>query len=300
MNLIVGATGILGGTITHHLLGRGERVRILLRQDSQAENMAKQGLATSPQSLIEAGVQLVYGDLKEPASLVSACEGIETVITTANSAMRGGEDTVETVDRRGNRNLIEAAKAAGVKQFIFTSFLGASPDNPVPLFQAKAETERALVDSGMPYTILAPNFFMESWIGMVVGIPLQTHQPVILVGEGKRLHSLISVRDVAAFAVAAVAHPAAMNQRLPLGGPEPLSWCGIVDSFSQVLGTRLPVQFVAPGQAIPGLPEIVPPVLAGMETYDSSIPMEQMASIFGVQQTTLDSFIHGMLKFPGA
>ncbi len=77
-------------------------------------------------------------------SLDMACDGVETVITPANSAMRGGADNVDTVDRQGNRNLIEAAGAAGVKQFIFTSFLGAGLNNPVPLFQAKAETEITL------------------------------------------------------------------------------------------------------------------------------------------------------------
>lgn len=300
MNLVVGATGILGGAITQQLLGRGQEVRVLLRKASPAEQMAQQGMATSAQSLLKAGAQPVYGDLKDPASLARACDGITTVITTANSAMRGGEDTVETVDRQGNRNLIEAAKTAGVKQFIFISFLGASLDHPVPLFQAKAEAEKALAESGMAYTILAPNYFMESWIGMVVGIPLQARQPITLVGEGKRLHSLISVKDVAAFTVAAVGHPAAMNQRLPLGGPEPLSWCGIVDSFGEVLGQQLPVQFVAPGEAIPGLPEIVPPVLAGMETYDTAIPMEQIADAFGVKETPLKAVIYDMLNIPGA
>lgn len=148
--LVVGATGVLGGMITQRLLAEGKEVRILLRHNSPAEGMAVQGMATSARSLIDAGARPVYGDLKDRASLDGALDGIETVITTANSAMRGGEDTVDTVDRQGNRNLIEAARAAGVKQFIFTSFLGADLHNPVPLFQAKAETEAALAESGMP------------------------------------------------------------------------------------------------------------------------------------------------------
>ena len=300
MILVVGATGVLGGLITGRLLDEGKDVRVLLRHNSPAEAMAGQGMATSPQSLIDAGAQPVYGDLKDRASLDRACEGIETIITTANSAMRGGEDTVDTVDREGNRNLIEAARAAGVKQFVFTSFLGASPDNPAPLFQAKAETEAALRDSGMPYTILAPNFFVESWAGMVVGMPLQARQPVTLVGEGRRQHSLISVRDVAAFAAAAAGHPAAINQRLALGGPEPLTWRGIVDAFGQVVGQELPVRFVAPGEPVPGLPDIAPPVLAGMETYDSPIPMAETARTFGVEMTPLAATIRGMLGGPGA
>lgn len=296
MILVVGATGILGGKITQRLLNQGKEVRILVRHNSPAEQMALQRMATAPQSLIDSGAQPVYGDLKERASLDAACDGIETVITTANSAMRGGEDSVDTVDRAGNHNLIAAAKAAGVKHFIFTSFLGASPNNPVPLFQAKAETEAALLESGMPYTILAPNFFLESWVGMVIGIPLQTRRPVTLVGEGQRLHSLISVEDVADFAVAAIGHPAAVNQRLILGGPEPISWRGIVDTFGEVLGQQLPVQLVSPGELIPGLPELVPPVLAAMETYDSPIPMEKTAQTFGVAQTQLVTFVRRMLS----
>jgi uncharacterized protein YbjT (DUF2867 family) len=300
MILIVGATGILGGLITRRLLSEGKDVRILVRHNSPAEMMAAQGMATSPRSLVEAGAVPVYGDMKDPASLALACEGIDTLITTANSAMRGGEDNVETVDRKGNQSLIEAAKLAGVKHFIFISFLGASPDNPVPLFQAKAEAEAAIKKNGLPYTIISPNFFMESWIGMVFGIPLQTHQPVTLVGEGKRLHSLISIGDVAAFATAAVGNPEALNKQLILGGPEPLSWIGIADSFGQVLGQKLELQFTAPGAPIPGLPDLVPPVLAAMETYDSPIPMVETAQAFGVEQISLKTFIHRMLNITAA
>lgn len=300
MILVVGATGILGGLITRRLLAQGKEVRILVRQNSPAEEMAKHGLATSPAALIAAGAKPVYGDLKDRASLDAACRGVDVVITTANSAMRGGEDNVETVDRQGNRNLIEAARAAGVKQFIFTSFLGSSLEHPVPLFKAKAETEALLMKNGMTYTILVPNFFMESWIGMVVGIPLQTGRPVTLVGEGKRLHSLVSVGDVAAFAAAAVGHPAASNTRVMIGGPEPHSWRGIVDSFGKVMGRELPVKFAAPGVPIPGLPDIVAPMLAGMEMADSPIPMSETARAFGVELTPLNTFIQHMLGIPAS
>jgi NADH dehydrogenase len=183
----------------------------------------------------------------------------------------------------------------GVKQFIFTSFLGADFRNPVPLFQAKAETEALLMNSGLAYTILAPNFYFETWISMVVGIPLQTHQPITLVGEGKRMHSLISMDDVAAYAEASIGNPFAINHRLVMGGPEPLSWCGIITAFEAILGKSLPVQFVSPGTVIPILPEMVPPVLAAMETYDSNIPMQKMGKTFGVPGTHLSTFIHRML-----
>ncbi|NJD59722.1 MAG: hypothetical protein C3F13_14350 [Anaerolineales bacterium] len=300
MILVVGATGILGGMITRQLLREGKEVRILVRKNSPSEQLALQGMATTAKSLIEAGAEPIYGDMKEPATLAIACRGIETVITTANSAMRGGDDTVDSVDRKGNRNLIEAAEVAGLEQFIFISFFGASPDNPLPLLQAKAETEQRLMQSKMNFTILSPNFFIESWAGMVVGIPLQARQPITLVGQGTRLHSLISMKDVAAFAVAVVGNSSAINQKMILGGPEPLTWQGIVGAFGKVLGSELPVQYVAPGTPMPGLPEMVPAVLAGMETYDSPIPMEQTALNYGVKMTPLITTIQAMLNIPAA
>src|SRR3712207_6813787 len=120
MILVVGATGVLGGMITRKLLEQGNDVRILVRPQSNYR------------PLVEAGAQPVFGDLKDRSSLDPAVEGIDTVVTTANSASRGGDDTVQSVDLEGNRNLVEAAAQAGVKHFIFTSALGADASSPVP------------------------------------------------------------------------------------------------------------------------------------------------------------------------
>ena len=300
MNLVVGATGRLGGMITQQLLGQGKDVRILVRHDSPSEELARQGMATPAGSLIDAGAQPVYGDLKDRASLDSTCEGVETVITTANSALRGGEDNVQTIEFEGNHNLIEAAKAAGVKHFVFTSVLGASPEAPVPFVQGKAKTEERLRASGMDYTILAPNFFMEVWMGMVVGGPLQAGQPVTLVGEARRKHSLVSMADVAAFATASVDSPAARNVHVPIGGPEAMSWREIVAACGQVVGRDLPVQFVAVGEPVPSVPEAVQPLLWGLETYDSVLEMDEIARNFGVELTPLEVVAERMFGGAGS
>jgi uncharacterized protein YbjT (DUF2867 family) len=277
--LVVGATGYLGGMITQKLLAQGQDVRILVRPHSDY------------QSLLQAGVRPVVGDLKDRLSLDPACDGVATIITTANSASRGGEDNPQTVDLQGNHNLIDAAKAAGVKQFIFTSALGADANSPVPFFQAKGQSEVYLRDSGMPYTILAPTIFMDIWVPMVIGTPLRAGQPVTLVGEGRRKHSFIAVTDVAAFATAAIGHEAAMNHYLPLGGPEAVSWRDVIATVQRVLGREVAVQSVAPGEPVPGLPEVAAGLMSALETYDSIIDMTETASTFGVRQTTLEEFI---------
>ncbi len=276
MILVVGATGNLGGAVTRRLLAQGKPVRILARSQSNY------------QPLVDLGAQAVQGDLKQRGSLDAACEGADIVITTASAGERSGEDTVQTVDWEGNRNLNYAAKTAGVKQFIFVSVAFADPNSPVPIWQAKGKTEDYLCASGLPYTIIAPNGFMEVLIPMVVGMPAMMGHPVTIVGEGRRKHSYISAGYVAAFILAAIGHPVAINQKLLLGGPEPLSFRDAVAIYERVLDHPIPVRSVAPGEPVPGLPEIVAQLLAGLDTFDSPIEMTQTARTFGILLTPLE------------
>jgi NADH dehydrogenase len=231
------------------------------------------------------------GDLKDRASLDAACRGVETVITTANSARRGGEDSPQTVDFEGNRNLVDAAKVAGVRQFIFVSALVADPNSPVPFLAAKGKAEEYLRASGMPFTIIAPNAFMEVWPAMLVGVPAAAGEPVTLVGEGRRRHSFISAADVANFVVAAVGHPAARNKRLVLGGPEPFSFRDAVAAYERALGRSIPVHSVRPGEPLPGVPQAVWGIAAGFDTYDSPVDMADAARTFGVRLTAFDEVV---------
>ncbi len=298
MILVVGATGIVGGMIARQLLEQGKAVRVLVRHNSPSSQLAQQGLATSADVLIEAGAELAYGDLRDRDSLRQALEGVQTVISTANSAMRGGEDALQQVDQEGNRSLIELAAEAGVEHFIFVSALGAAADSPIDFLRAKGETEQRLRTSGMEWTIVAPTVFIEVWPLMVVGLPAMSGQPVTLVGEGRRRHSFISNQDVAAFAVAAVDNPAARNQFLALGGPEALSWRDVVATFERILGHEIPVNWVAPGEPVPGLPEPMPTLLAGQEFYDSDVPMEETAAAYGVELRSLEQVVHALMVPP--
>lgn len=282
MILIVGASGQLGGLITDKLLDRGQEVRILTRQ------------SPADQTHIDKGAQPVIGDLKDRASLDAACEGIKVVITTANSARRGGEDNPQTVEFQGNRNLIDAAKAAKVDQFIFTSANIADPNSPIPFIAGKGKSEEYLASSGLPYTILAPEAFMEVWIAMLVGMPALSGKPVTLVGTGERKHTFISVHDVVEFALAAIDHPSAINQRLVLGGPEPLSFRYAARVYERVLGRVIPVETVAPGEPIPDLPEHVWALAASFDMYDSIVDMEDTARTFDISLTPLEQAVRKM------
>lgn len=278
MILVVGATGYLGGMIARQLLAQGQPVRVLVRPQSDYS------------ALESAGAQPATGDLKDPASLAAACSGVSAVITTANAAQRGGDDTFDSVDLNGNRSLIDAAAAAGVQQFIFVSALGSSADSPVPLFRAKAATEAHLRASGVPFTILAPDVFMDVWFAIIVGGALGAGGPVTLVDRGAKRHSFIAAADVAAYALAALGHEAALNRYLPLGGPEAISWTQAVEAFSRAIGQPIPVEYAPLGAPLPHLPEAIGGMLTAMETYESPVEMAELARTFGVIPTDVDSF----------
>ena len=285
MILIVGSTGLVGGMITQMLLEQGRPLRLLVRPGSDYRRF------------VTAGADATLGDLKNPASLAAACRGIDTVITTASAGSRGGDDTAQTVDLEGNRSLIEATRAAGVKQFIFISALIATPDLPVPVPRAKALTEAALHASGLTYTIVAANGIADVMFPLVVGYPISLGRPVTLVGEGRRRHSYIAARDVAAFATAAIEHPSALNRRLEIGGPEALSWRDVVAAYERTLGRPIPVQWIPPGELLPDLPptpgltEMVSGLMAALETFDTPLDMSELSRTFGVTPTTIDELL---------
>jgi len=278
MDLVAGATGSLGGKIVRELLSRGRAVRALVRNPGQRR------------ALEELGAEVAIGNLRDPATLEAACRGVDVVISTA-SATRREDDTVENVDMRGTQSLVDAARKAGVRRFIVVSTNGASADSPVPVFRAKAAAEAHLMASGMEYAILRPDAFMDIWFGMLIEMPVGKGMPVTLVGEARRRHSFIAERDVARFAAAAAESGETLNTVLTLGGPEAVTFRQAAEAYGEAAGRSLEIRSVAPGEPIPGLPPIVWGIAAGLEGYDSPVPMEDTARRFRVRPTGYRDFV---------
>lgn len=279
MILVVGASGDLGGLVARTLLAQGRPVRILVR-DRLADD----------DSLVAGGAEAVTGDLKDPGTLRAACDGVEAIVTTANSIGRGGADTIESVDRVGNRNLVDAAAGANVGRFVFVSSLGADAQSPSPFLRAKGETEQHLRASAIAWTVLQPNVFMDILIPALVGYPALAGQPVTLVGEGRRRHSFIARSDVAAFAVAALGRQDAERRTLVVAGPDAVSWRDIVATFARELRRDVPIRTVAPGAPVPGFPEMAAQLLASLDSYDSPLDISELAGSYGVTPTTVTQF----------
>jgi NADH dehydrogenase len=252
MYLIAGSTGLLGGEICRLLKKEGKSVRALVRATSNQDKL---------DGLQNCGAELIQGDLRERASLDEACQGARAVISTVSSmpfSYQPGENDIQTVDIEGQINLIDAAKAAGVKHFIYTSF---TMDNDFPLRNAKRKVEAHLKASGLTYTILRAGYFMEVWLSPAVGFDAENAKAQIY-GSGENPISWISFLDVAKFAVQCLDNPAAVNATFDLGGPEALTPLQTVKIFEQIGGKPFEVQHV-PEEAL------------AQQQQDATDPMQQ-------------------------
>lgn len=222
MYLIAGARGMLGGAIASRLLDRGHPLRALTRTPDALRALA------------DRGAEVVQGDLRDIESLRHACRGATRVITTANAFMGRGADSPDRVDGEGNRNLIDAAREAGVEHFVFTSGRVPAAMAEVDFFRCKVETDAYLAASGVPYTILRPTAFMEVWGQMLVD-PAATSGRATIFGTGATRMNFVAVGDVADAAVRVLEGAPRMGA-VEIGGPDNLTPLEVVALTERVTG----------------------------------------------------------------
>lgn len=294
MNLVVGATGFLGSEICRRLVAQGKSVRGMVRPTAVQSKL---------DHLRHMGVALVYGDLKNRASLVGACQDVDAVLMTASTTIsRQPADSIDAVDHAGALDLVAAAQAAGVRRFVYTSYLGSidtGPD-PCPLTLAKRAVERAVQESGMVYTILRPGVFMEIWLSPAVGFDVANASATIY-GSGQSKLSWISLGDVAEFAVQSLDNPAARNAVLELGGPEALGQLEVVKLFEAMRGrpfalTQVPIEALQAQKAgaTDSLQQSFATLMLAM-TEDHAVDMDETLKVFPVKLSSVKDYATRLL-----
>ena len=320
--LVVGSTGQLGTAVVDRLRARGQRVRALVRP-------------TSPREFESDGVELAFGDLREPESLTAACQGMATVVATANAVVPRAPGSFEEVESTGYDNLIDACKAEGVKRIVFMSVVPTPHDKSVTTFRLKRQIEQRIQGSGLAYSIFRGDFFMDDWFALMgSSIPLRgakahtlrrpfwfakgfmrfagsaiDKRGIILVpGDGKSRHTPVALDDVASILAAAAAAPETGENLIEnLGGPEILSWHDVVAIFSRVLGKPLKMMHT-PARvyrvAADVLETMSPPAgnlmamswVAAMS--DTAFDGKPLAERFGVKLTTAEEFLRAKAALP--
>ena len=233
MDLVVGATGLVGQQIALGLRRQGRVVRALVRGGTQHEKAA---------SLIAAGIEIIDADLTKPETLPAACAGIETLLCTATSMPHSKDDGLRRVDHDGALALIDCAERSGVQHFVYTSYSGNIREDS-PLETAKRDCEKRLLAARVRATILRPSYFMEMWLSPALGFDPASGRARIY-GSGDSKISYISFHDVVAFALAVAANPSHPSAILEMGGPEPVSQLDAVAIFERLLGRKCELEKV--------------------------------------------------------
>lgn len=214
--LITGATGNIGTALTKILSERGVPFKAMVRSVEQAKE-----LAALP------GATLVTGNFDDEGSLDNALQGIEKAFLLTNSSEHAEQQQLRFVN---------AAKKAGVKHIVKLSQWAADAHSPVRFLRYHAAVEAAIKASGITYTFLRPNLFMQGFLGFKETIA-STGKFFAAAGDAKI--SLIDIRDIAAVAAAVLTGSGHDNKIYNLTGPEVLTHQQLAETFSRVLDRKV-------------------------------------------------------------
>lgn len=227
--LIVGGTGTLGRQIVRKALENGFQVRCLVR-NKRAANFLR-----------EWGVELVYGDLTLPETLPLAFQGV-TALIDASTTRPEDDAKIIDVDWYGKLMLIEMAKRVNIKRFIFFSILNAEQYPSITLMQQKANIEKVLKNSGVPYTIFQCAGFYQALINQYA-IPILEGKTVWKTSESMSM-SYIDTQDAAKLCIKSLSLKDCENKTFFLGGTKSWSSDEIIQLCEKLSGQKAQIKMI--------------------------------------------------------
>ena len=238
---VTGATGFVGPSIVQALRAADREVRVLAREPARAAGLTAMG------------VEVVAGDVTDPASLEAAIDGCTHVVHLV-AIIKGRPADFERVMTVGTQNVVAAAQSAGCERFVLMSALGTSDPPTVPYYAAKLAEEREVKASGLEYTIFRPSFIFGPGGGALATFMRQVKlSPVVtVIGSGKQRSQPIWRDDVAEYFARAIADPVAANRVFELGGPDTVSWDELYLAIADALGKRRTLLHIPAGLAQAG------------------------------------------------
>jgi NADH dehydrogenase len=288
--LVTGGTGFVGPKIVHALRGRELPVRALVRNPA----------GRSASTLAAWGVELVRGDVTDAASLGRAVAGCDAVVHLV-AIRQGRPEEFRRVMEEATRDLVAAAKAAGVHRFVLMSALGTTEETKdlVPYYHAKWEMERTVKTSELDHVIFRPSFVFGDDGGILTTFrKLAKLTPVTpIIGSGEQRFQPIWVDDVAAYFAAAIDKPEAAGRTFELGGPDAISWNEFWARLKRALHQRRPSIHVPIGlmrvnalltERLPGNIPLTRDLLTMLEHGDNTVSNDDAVQTFGVPLMPLD------------
>ena len=276
MILITGATGTTGREVVEELRRLGAKgVRALVRDPARADFIR------------EAGFETVAGDFDRPETLDAALKGVERALLLTPPSMQTFEH---------QRAFVEAAARAGVRHVVKLSAFGADAGAPEGFGKWHGQAEDLLKASGLAWTMLRPNFFMQNLLGQAKQI---ASDRIIAQAVGDGRASFIDTRDIAAVAAHTLTEEGHAGQTYVLTGPEALSYTEVAAKLSEATGREIKYVPVSPAQfretaLAAGLPEWL---VSGLERLNELFVSGEAAEVTDAvrrvgrkEPTTFDQF----------
>jgi uncharacterized protein YbjT (DUF2867 family) len=212
--LVTGSTGTVGSEVVKQLAATGAAIRAAVQLTSNTETIR------------QAGAEPFVMNFADAESVRAALEGVEKAFLL----------TPVIQDQTGvTAGFVAAAKEAGLQHIVKLSVLGVDSDSDFLLGKQHRQSERDIADSGIAFTFLRPNFFMQNFLG-------QTSikaQGAFYDSSGDARASHVDVRDIAAIAVAALTESGHESKIYEITGPQALSNFEIADILSSVTGKKI-------------------------------------------------------------
>ena len=241
-----------GGTVSSDLIKQLESANAPFRAAHFSNEKAEAARAR--------GIDAVIIDYNRPEMLRAAFQGCDKLFLLGPNALNQSEL---------EQNAVEAAKAVGVQHIVKQSVLGAD-EEAFSLALVHRPVEKAIESSGLTWTFLRPNSFMQNvvtYMGETIKAEAAFYSAS---GEAKISH--VDVRDIAAVAVKALTEPTHAGKAYTLTGPEALTYDEIANELSKVLGRpishiSLPPSDLKQGMIAEGMPEEIADRMLDLERY---------------------------------
>jgi uncharacterized protein YbjT (DUF2867 family) len=285
---LTGGTGFVGGHVVRELRSRELSVRCLVRNARKGSKLAAWG------------AELSEGNMTDSESLRRGLTGCDVVIHLA-AIRQGREEQFQRVMVDGTRDLLAAAKEAGIRRFVHMSALGTSEETKelVPYYGAKWEAEQLVEAAGTPYVIFRPSFVFGPDGGILPTFKrLARLTPVTpIVGSGRQRIQPIWVDDVAAYFADATTREDVTGRIFELGGPDAVSWNEFWERLKRVLGLRRPSIHVPVGlmrmnalvtERLPGNIPLTRDLLTMLEHGDNVVSNDEAVRTFEQRLVPLD------------
>jgi uncharacterized protein YbjT (DUF2867 family) len=286
--LVTGGTGFVGGHIVHELRGRDLPVRCLIRDLRKGAKLTAWGC------------ELAEGDLTDPKSLRAAVAGVDTVIHLV-AIRQGRREQFRRIMVEGTRDLLAAAKNAGVRRFVHMSALGTSEETKdlVPYYGAKWENEQQVQGSGIPHVIFRPSFVFGPDGGILpTFVKVARLTPVTpIIGSGRQRIQPIWADDLAKYFAGAVERDDVVDRLFELGGPDLISWNDFWERLKRVYGIHRPSLHIPAGlmkvnalltERLPGDIPLTRDLLKMLEHGDNVVSDQAAVATFQVPLLPVD------------